>query len=182
MIQLVAVAAAFLMTLFMILGGIANIQDNLGEYRRQLDAEGFEGISIGYVNQAILREGGLLPFLRQHCPTDATKGEFNPEVRVDCFNDAGVKSIFGISRRLTTNELREAQSIDEIKGDSSEIQFEFALMKPGADLWQFAPIAGDTRVMSLSYLEVTATVFLRKSVNGEETDVHVFQFKRIFRP
>lgn len=178
MIQLIAVAAAFLFTLFMILGGIANIQDNLGEYRRQLDAEGFEGITIGYINQTVLKSGGLTPFLRANCPTDDTKNEFNPKIRVNCFGAAGVKSIFNIDPRLSTNALRTVQGIDVIKADQSEIRFEFQMTQPGSELWSFVAVPGDVRLMSLSYLEVKAFVILKK----DGSDVDVFEFRRIFRP
>lgn len=182
MIQLVAVAAAFLFTLFMILGGIANIQDNLGEYRRQLDAEGFEGITLGHVNQIIVREGGLLEFLRTNCSESTLEVEFNPKINNSCFNDEGFKKIFGFDRRAPTNELRKAQSIAEIAADQSEIQFEFNMMKPGTDLWQFVPIESGHRLMNVSYIEVTATVFLKKKEGGEIKDVQVFLFRRVFRP
>lgn len=182
MIQLLAVAAAFLITLFMILGGIANIQDNLGEYRRQLDAEGFEGITLGHMNQFIVREGGVLEFLRTNCSESTVSVEFNPKLKGNCFDDEGFKKIFGFDRRAPTNDLRKAQGIAEIKADQSEIQFDFNLMKPGGDLWQFTPIEAGHRLMNVSYIEVTATVFLKKQENGETKDVQVFLFRRVFRP
>jgi len=178
MIQLLGVAAAFLVTLFAILGGIADIQDNLGEYRRQLDAEGFEGITIGFINQTILREGGLLPFLRKHCPTESTKTQFNPLIQADCLKSSRLKAIFAIDSRLSTNDLRLAQDITEIKADLSEIEFKFSVMKPGSVLWEFIPITGDTRLLTLSYVELEAKVFLKK----DGIDTEVFRFRKVFRP
>lgn len=182
MIQLIAVAAAFLVTLFMILGGIANIQDNLGEYRRQLDAEGFEGITLGHINQIIVREGGVLEFLRKNCSQSTLEVEFNPKISASCFNDEGFKKIFGLDRRDTTNALRKVQGISEIGADQSEIEFEFKMMKPGTELWTFTGIEDGQRLMNVSYIEVTATVFLKKVEAGVAKDVQVFLFRRVFRP
>lgn len=182
MIQLVMVAAAFLFTLFMILGGIASIQDNLGEYRRQLDAEGFEGITVGYVNQIVVREGGLLEFLRRHCRESEVFIEYNPKLKGDCFNDEGFERIFGLSRRMTTNQLRAKQDLREISADQSEVQFEFHMKRPGADLWEFVEAVDSPRLMNIAYVEVVASVFLKKHQGGETNDVQIFQFRRVFRP
>lgn len=178
MIQLVTVAAAFLITLFMVLGGIANIQDNLGEYRRQLDAEGFEGVSVGFINQKVILEGGLLTFLRKHCALDSDSTSFNPRVSKDCFGDSGFKTIFGVDRKVETNELRKVQSLEKINGDSSEIQFTIHLMKPGSNLWEFIPVTKDEYLFSVSYIEVEAVVFVKEK--GSPTEV--FRFKKAFRP